>query len=106
MTVDVFRASMYCKTASLRWALLHKSPRLTGAPEFETKHRNPLICIAPAFRLPLQQAQLGVVRGLLDLQSGQHIGVALGDGGHALDGRSVVDADADAVVLDAPQVRC
>lgn len=45
----------------------------------------------------LQQVQLGVVRGLLDLQGSQHIGTVLSDSGDALGIRGVVDAEAVAL---------
>lgn len=49
------------------------------APEFDTNRAKLLICIGSASRLPLQQAQLGVLLGFLDLECSQHIRLALGD---------------------------
>ena len=50
-----------------------------GPPEFDTNRAKCLICIGQASRLPLQQAQLGVLLGFLDLECSQHIRLALGD---------------------------
>ena len=47
-------------------------------PEFDTKRAKLLIYIDRVSRLPLQQAQLGVLLGFFDFQCGQHIGLALG----------------------------
>lgn len=51
-----------------------------GAPEFDTNRAKCLICMGQASRLPLQQAQLGVLLGFFNLECGQHIRLALDDG--------------------------
>ena len=64
-----------------------------GPPEFDTKRCKSLIRIDHDRKLPLQQAQLGIWIGILDVQGVQHRGLVAVDGGDAANRHALIDAE-------------
>ena len=75
---------------------------VSGAPEFDTNCRKCLICIDQAFKLALQQGDLVIEGGFIDVECGQRLRLAGLNCGYTGDRCAVIDTHG--VPLDAAQL--